>query len=69
MMDKIRYKSLQKALLKQFDGDFYKDWVLNPAKEPVDVVRSIVKITLEAVGENATDCKIDGVMKYIEENL
>ncbi len=31
--------------------------------------RIIVYLTLRAVGENATDCKIDGVMKYIEENL
>ena len=68
-MDKVRYKSLQKTLLNLLDGDFYKDWVLNQDKEPVEVVRSIVKITLEAVGENATDCKIDGVMKYIEENM
>lgn len=30
--------------------------------------RRIVYLTLKAVGENATDCKIDGVMKYIEEN-
>ena len=31
-------------------------------------IRRIVYLTLRAVGENATDCKIDGVMKYIEEN-
>jgi hypothetical protein len=31
--------------------------------------RRIVYLTLKAVGENATDCKIDGVMKYIEENM
>lgn len=30
--------------------------------------RKIVYLTLKAVGENATDCKVDGVMKYIEEN-
>ena len=32
-------------------------------------IRRIVYLTLRAVGENPTDCKIDGVMKYIEENL
>ena len=32
-------------------------------------IRRIVYLTLRAVGENATDCKIDGVMKYIEENM
>ena len=31
-------------------------------------IRRIVYLTLKAVGENATDCKIDGVMKYIEDN-
>lgn len=68
-MDKVRYKGLQKVLLEQLDGDFYKHVVLGLSDEPKDIVRSIVKITLEAVGENATDCKIEGVMKYIEENM
>ena len=68
-MDKDRYKGLQKVLLEQLDGDYYKHVVLGLNEEPMDIVRTVVKITLEAVGENATDCKIDGVMKYIQEKI
>ena len=49
-----RCKDYQDVDVNVDEGDFY--------------IRSIVYLTLKALGENATDCKIEGVMKYIEEN-
>jgi hypothetical protein len=49
MMDKVKYKGLQKVLLEQLDGDYYTHVVLGLNEEPMDIVRSVVKITLEAV--------------------
>jgi len=54
----IKQKEISNYFTRKLVEDHYKE-----------EIRRIVYLTLKAVGENATDCKIDGVMKYIEENM
>ena len=54
--------------LNKVARDIYSYTAKQANVKSIAKIRRIVYLTLEAVGENPTDCKIDGVMKYIEEN-